>query len=104
MAWLYLFIAGCFEILGVILLNELNRTGKKFYIVLLGIAFIFSFSILSLAMNSIPMGTAYAIWTGIGTGGGAIISMIFYNESKNIWRILCIVLIVVSSVGLKLIS
>ncbi|GEP85134.1 sugE protein [Staphylococcus piscifermentans] len=104
MAWIYLLIAGCFEIIGVILLNELNRTGRKIFILYLGIAFIFSFSILSLAMKDIPMGTAYAIWTGIGTGGGTLISMIFYNESKNIWRIICIGLIVVSAVGLKLIS
>lgn len=104
MAWLYLIIAGCFEILGVILLNELTRTGKKIIIFYLAIAFIFSFSILSLAMKSIPMGTAYAIWTGIGTGGGAIVSMLFYHESKDIRRIICIGLIVIASVGLKLLS
>lgn len=104
MAWLYLIIAGCFEILGVILLNELTRTGKKITILYLAIAFIFSFSILSLAMKSIPMGTAYAIWTGIGTGGGAIISMLFYHESKDIKRIICIGLIIIASVGLKLLS
>ena len=55
-------------------------------------------------MIDIPMGTAYAIWTGIGTAGGTIIGMIFYHESKNIMRILCILLILGSVIGLRLIN
>lgn len=82
MAWLYLLVAGCFEILGVVFLNELNRTHKKIYILLGALTFIFSFSTLKLSMQTISMGTAYAIWTGIGTAGGTIVGMIFYNESK----------------------
>ena len=72
MAWLFLMIAGSFEILGVVLLNELSRTKNKIYVIL-GLAFILSFSTLKFAMVSIPMGTAYAIWTGIGTAGGTLI-------------------------------
>jgi len=55
-------------------------------------------------MSDIPMGTAYAIWTGIGTAGVTIIGMIFYKESKRLGRILCILLIIVAVVGLRLIS
>lgn len=55
-------------------------------------------------MVSIPMGTAYAIWTGIGTAGGTLIGMIFYGESTRLSRILCILLIIISVVGLRLIS
>ena len=69
----------------------------------LGLAFILSFSTLKFAMVSIPMGTAYAIWTGIGTAGGTLIGMIFM-ESLRISRILCILLIIISVVGLRLIS
>ncbi|SUM69251.1 SMR-type multidrug efflux transporter [Staphylococcus saccharolyticus] len=90
--------------LGVVLLNELSRTKNKIYVILLGLAFILSFSTLKFAMSDIPMGTAYAIWTGIGTAGVTIIGMIFYKESKRLGRILCILLIIVAVVGLRLIS
>ncbi|MCY1569150.1 DMT family transporter [Staphylococcus pettenkoferi] len=104
MAWVYLMIAGVFEIIGVIILNEINRTKKQSLIILLGLAFICSFLILKLAMSDIPMGTAYAIWTGIGTCGGAIIGMLFYNESTSAKRISFIALIIVAVIGLKLIN
>lgn len=104
MAWLCLLVAGCFEILGVVFLNELNRTHKKLYILLGALTFILSFSTLKVAIETISMGTAYAIWTGIGTAGGTVIGMIFYNESKKFIRIFCIVLILVSVIALKLIQ
>ena len=104
MVWLFLMIAGSFEILGVVLLNELSRTKNKIYVIFLGLAFILSFSTLKFAMVSIPMGTAYAIWTGIGPAGGTLIGMIFYRESTRLSRILCILLIIISVVGLRLIS
>ncbi|MBX8993957.1 MULTISPECIES: multidrug efflux SMR transporter [Staphylococcus] len=104
MAWIYLMIAGVFEIIGVVILNEINRTKKQSLIILLGLAFICSFLILKLAMYDIPMGTAYAIWTGIGTCGGAIIGMLFYNESRSAKRISFIALIIVAVIGLKLIN
>ena len=69
---------------------------------LLAVAFICSFSTLKLAMTmGIPMGTAYAVWSGIGTGGGTLAGMLIYNESKNIKRIFFIVVIVLAIVGLK---
>lgn len=104
MAWLFLIVAGLFEVLGVVLLNELSRTKKRFYIVLMAITFVLSFSTLKVAMNTIPMGTAYAIWTGIGTAGGAIIGMIFYRESTHFSRLFFIFLIIVSVIGLRLIQ
>ena len=104
MAWIFLLIAGSLEIIGVVLLNELSRTQNKLFIILLGLAFILSFSTLKLAMHEIPMGTAYAIWTGIGTAGGTIIGMLFYKESKHFSRIICILMILVALVGLRLIG
>ena len=104
MAWLFLIVDGLFEVLGVILLNELSRTKKRFYIVLMAITFVLSFSTLKVAMNTIPMGTAYAIWTGIGTAGGAIIGMICYRESTHFSRLFFIFLIIVSVIGLRLIQ
>lgn len=104
MAWFILLIAGLLELIGVVILNEITRTKRKSLVVLLAIAFICSFSTLKVAMNDIPMGTAYAIWSGIGTGGGTLVGMLIYNESKNAKRIFFIGLIIFSIVGLKLIS
>ncbi|ALM57752.1 MULTISPECIES: DMT family transporter [Staphylococcus] len=104
MAWFILLIAGLLEVIGVVILNEITRTKRKSLVVLLAIAFICSFSTLKVAMNDIPMGTAYAIWSGIGTGGGTLVGMLIYNESKNAKRIFFIGLIIFSIVGLKLIS
>ena len=104
MAWFILLIAGLLEVIGVVILNEITRTKRKSLVVLLAIGFICSFSTLKVAMNDIPMGTAYAIWSGIGTGGGTLVGMLIYNESKNAKRIFFIGLIIFSIVGLKLIS
>ncbi|EKU48977.1 DMT family transporter [Staphylococcus massiliensis] len=104
MYWGLLVLAGCFEILGVYWLNKIAQSSNKIYVILLGVTFFCSFSILALAMKGIPMGTAYAVWTGIGTAGGTIIGMIWYNESKKPMRILCIFLIIVAVIGLKLMS
>ncbi|MEJ7452110.1 multidrug efflux SMR transporter [Staphylococcus xylosus] len=104
MAWFILFIAGLLEVIGVIILNEIARTKKKWLVVLLAVAFICSFSTLKVAMNDIPMGTAYAIWSGIGTGGGTLVGMLIYNESKSVKRIFFIALIILSIVGLKIIN
>lgn len=105
MAWMILFMAGLLEVVGVIILNEIARTKKKLFVVLLAVAFICSFSTLKLAMTmGIPMGTAYAVWSGIGTGGGTLAGMLIYNESKNIKRIFFIVIIVLAIVGLKIVG
>ncbi|WP_437750812.1 DMT family transporter [Staphylococcus shinii] len=104
MAWFILFIAGLLEVVGVVILNEITRTKNKWLVVLLAVAFVCSFSTLKVAMNDIPMGTAYAIWSGIGTGGGTLVGMLIYNESKSIKRIFFIALIILSIVGLKLIN
>lgn len=104
MGWLFLVIAGSFEVLGVIGMNRIkfNKDWKAYLIS--AIAFCGSFTFLTLAMKSISMGTAYAVWTGIGTVGATLLGMIVYNESKDWRRILFMSLILASAVGLKLIS
>jgi Membrane transporters of cations and cationic drugs len=59
---------------------------------------------LSYAMNTIPMGTAYAVWTGIGASGGALIGMFFFGESKDWKRIVFITMILIATIGLKITS
>jgi paired small multidrug resistance pump len=102
MNWLYLIMAGLFEMIGVLLINKFNQSRNWLSLLLLIIGFGLSFIFLSLAMKALPMGTAYAVWTGIGASGGAILGMIFYNEPRSLLRIICIVLVLSSAVGLKL--
>ena len=101
MSWLYLVIAGCFEIFGVgsIKLFTTKKDLRSFLI----LAFSGSFLFLYLGMRQLPMGVSYAVWTGIGTAGGAILGMLL-GESKDPRRIFFIFLIIVSVIGLKLIG
>ena len=104
MAWVYLFVAGLFECAWAIGLKYTEGFSKPLPTVLTVIAMGISFWLLSIAMKTIPVGTAYAVWTGIGAVGVAIMGMFLFNESKDILRILCLLLIVNGIVGLKLVS
>ena len=102
MSWIALLIAGCLEVVGVLNVKRLgeNKKNALYYMVL---SFGLSFFLLSYAMNEIPMGMAYATWTGIGTVGSALLGMIIFNESRDWKRLFCIGLILFSAVGLKVI-
>lgn len=63
-----------------------------------------SFILLNKAIQTIPIGTAYAVWTGIGAVGTAIIGIMFFNESAEFWRVLFIFTLIASIIGLKLVS
>ncbi|NWL86738.1 MULTISPECIES: DMT family transporter [unclassified Paenibacillus] len=104
MAWILLVLAGFGEVLGVAGINKLNQRKDIVSFSLLFGGFIFSFVLLSIAMESISMGTAYAIWTGIGTVGSALVGMILYGESREWRRILFIAMVLSAAVGLKLIA
>lgn len=104
MAWISLVAAGLFEMFGVAMINKLHKDRNWQSFVLLLIGFGASFFFLAYAMETLPMGTAYAIWTGIGASGGAILGMLFYNESKDWKRILFIAMVLGAAVGLKLVS
>ncbi|MDR4947843.1 DMT family transporter [Neobacillus cucumis] len=102
MAWVYLILAGVFEVVGVTGMNKVAKSKNLPAYMVLFIGFLLSFGFLSLAMKSLPMGISYAVWTGIGTVGGTIIGMLFYGESKDWRRILFIGMILVAVVGLKI--
>lgn len=104
MAWLYLMVAGLFECAWAIGLKYTDGFSKPLATTLTVIAMGISFWLLSIAMKTIPVGTAYAVWTGIGAVGVAIMGMIVFDESKDILRILCLLLIVSGIIGLKLVS
>ena len=104
MNWFYLVVAGILEI-GWAIGLKYTEGWSKLYPSLITIALmIASFQFLSMALKTLPIGTAYAIWTGIGAVGTAILGMIIFDEPRDLSRILCILLIVVGIVGLKLTS
>lgn len=104
MAWIALFIAGGCEVLGVLAINRVNHNKNILSYLFLAAAFGMSFFLLSYAMNTISMGTAYAVWTGIGTAGSAVLGMLVFGESREWKRFLFISMILVSAVGLKLLA
>jgi quaternary ammonium compound-resistance protein SugE len=101
MAWVYLFIAGAFEIVWALALKYADGFTKFWPSVLTVAGLTFSIIFLALAAKTLPIGTAYAIWTGIGAVGVAIFGMILLGESREVARLLCIFLIVVGIIGLK---
>lgn len=101
MAWIYLTVAGIFEIIWAVGLKYAQGFTKLIpsLITLGGMAV--SFYLLSLAIKTIPIGTAYAVWTGIGALGAVMLGIIVFNEPFNIWRIAFIGLILAGIIGLK---
>jgi paired small multidrug resistance pump len=104
MAWIALVLAGCSEVIGVIGMKGVTLDKGWKSLMLMVLSFIFSFSLLTYAMESLPMGTSYAVWTGIGTVGSTIAGMFLYGEQKSILRVLFIAMILAAALGLKLIS
>ena len=104
MAWLYLSVAGLFEIGWAIGLKYSHGFSKPLPSVLTVAAMLMSVWLLSVAMKTIPVGTAYAAWTGIGAVGVALLGMLLLGESREILRLLCLFLIIAGIIGLKLLS
>ncbi|MEH7380945.1 multidrug efflux SMR transporter [Bacillus sp. JJ1533] len=104
MAWFTLIIAGLLETFGVAMINQLSVKRNWQTVVLLIIGFGLSLAFLSYSLRYIPMGTGYAIWTGIGVVGSAIIGMLFYGESRDWKRLVFIAMVLGAAVGLKLVS
>jgi quaternary ammonium compound-resistance protein SugE len=104
MAWIYLLIAGILEIIWAIGLKYTEGWTKLVPSLVTGLAMIVGFYFLSMALKSLPIGTAYAIWTGIGAVGTAILGIFLFSESSDWKRLVCIGLIVFGIVGLKFFS
>ncbi|UNK18133.1 multidrug efflux SMR transporter [Paenibacillus sp. N3/727] len=104
MAWIALIFAGLFEVTGVIGIKGVSQRKGLASLTLLIASFAGSFSLLSYAMTAIPMGTAYAIWTGIGTVGSAVTGMFLFGEPKEWRRVLFISMILCAAIGLKVLT
>lgn len=101
MAWIYLIIAGFFEIVWAIGLKYTHGFTKLFPSVVTIIGMIISFYYLALATKTLPIGTGYAVWTGIGAVGTVILGIFLFNESRDISRLFFLLLIVIGIIGLK---
>ena len=104
MNWVYLAIAGLLEIAWAIGLKYTEGWTKLVPSIVTAILMIASFYFLSLAVKTLPIGTAYAVWTGIGTVGAAILGMFLFDEPRDAVRVICILLIIAGIAGLKLTS
>ncbi len=104
MAWICLVVAGLFECCWAIGIKYSDGFTKLVPTVFTISSMAISIWLLSIAMKSIPIGTAYAVWTGIGAVGVALLGMLIFDEPKDLVRIICLLLIVSGIVGLKLAS
>ncbi|HEX7008532.1 MAG TPA: quaternary ammonium compound efflux SMR transporter SugE [Phycisphaeraceae bacterium] len=104
MAWIYLIIAGLLEIGWAIGIKYAKGWTRPIPSVLTIAAMIVSFYLLAQAVRTLPIGTGYAIWTGIGAAGAAIAGMILFKEPATAGRLICIALILAGIVGLRITS
>ena len=104
MAWLILFVAGLLEVGWAVGLKYTEGFTRLWPSVLTGAALVLSMVMLSWALRTLPIGTAYAVWTGIGAVGTAALGIVLFGESRDLARLLCIGLIVAGILGLKLTS
>ena len=101
-AWLALVAAGLFEIAWALGLKYSDGLTRLWPTVATLVAIALSFGLMAVALRSLPFGTAYAVWTGIGATGSIIVGMLIYSEPTDPVRVLCLTLIVAGMVGVKL--
>ncbi len=104
MAWINLLIAGIFEVAWAVGLKMSHGFTNLWMSIFTILGMIASFYFLALALKNIPLGTAYAVWTGIGTMGTVILGIILFKEPVSVLRLVCIMLILSGITGLKLLS
>jgi quaternary ammonium compound-resistance protein SugE len=104
MAWGILFVAGLFEIAWAVGLKYTEGFTRLWPTVATAVALTASLSLLGIALRTLPLGTAYAVWTGIGSIGTAVLGIFLFREPAAALRLLCIGLIVVGILGLKVAS
>ncbi|MGR0118276.1 DMT family transporter [Bacillus halotolerans] len=104
MAWFLLFIAGIEEIIAAIAMKYIDGTKKKWPIIVMTAGFALSFYCLSQAMQALPSGVAYAVWTGIGSIGVTAVSLIWFKERFQLSQLISLCLILAGVIGLRLTS
>jgi quaternary ammonium compound-resistance protein SugE len=103
-AWLALFLAGALEILWAVGLKYSDGLTRPWPSLATVVAIALSFALLAASLKSVPFGTAYAVWTGIGAAGTVIVGIVAFGESADAARLTCILLIIAGTLGLKLVT
>ena len=104
MSWIYLIIAGLFEVGFTTSLKLSDNFSNRMWSVMFFVCISLSFYFLNRAIQIIPIGTAYAVWTGIGAVGTAIVGIMLFREPAEFWRMFFIFLLIGSIVGLKFVA
>ena len=104
MAWGILFLAGLMEVGWAVGLKYTEGFTRLWPTVGTAVALVGSMALLGVALRTLPLGTAYAVWTGIGTIGTAVLGIVLFSEPATAGRLACIVMIVAGIVGLKVLS
>lgn len=104
MHWILLAVAGAFETCWAVSLKYSHGFTKPIPSIITIVGMVASFYFLSLSLKHLPLGTAYAVWTGIGTVGTLILGIILFHESISVPQIFCVILIIIGIIGLKLLS
>lgn len=104
MPWVVLFVAGLLEVVWALMLKQSEGFSKPVPTVIFFISLVLSMFLLSQALKSLPVGTAYAVWTGIGAAGTAVLGMLLFGESRDVLKLLSLVMLVAGIIGLRLTS
>ena len=104
MAWFLLFIAGLLEMVWALLLKQSEGFSRPLPTAGFVISLVFSMFLLSQSLKTLPVGSAYAVWTGIGAAGTAIVGMLWLGETRDVVKLISLVLLLAGIVGLRLTS
>lgn len=104
MSWVYLFLAGILEVAWVVALKMSDGFTKFVPSAVMVVTIVSSFVLLNLAIRSLPMGVAYAIWTGMGAAGAVIMGIILFKEPCTFWHLFFLSMIIIGLIGIKFVS
>jgi quaternary ammonium compound-resistance protein SugE len=104
MAWFLLFIAGLLEMVWALLLKQSEGFSRPLPTAGFVISLVFSMFLLSQSLKTLPVGSAYAVWTGIGAAGTAIVGMLWLGETRDVVKLISLVLLLAGIVGLRITS
>jgi len=102
MHWIYLLVAIVFEVLGTLSIKQITITNNYYWVISVAVFYTLAFSLIAMAVKKIDIGTAYAIWAGVGTALIAVLGWLIFKESMNLIKIIAISFIVIGSIMLKL--
>ena len=104
MRWIYLLIAGALEITWAVAMKMSNGFSVLMPSIIAGVGYIASAVFLAIALKQLPLGTAYAMWTGMGIVGTTLLGVFLFHEKLSVPQVICVILIVVGIAGLKILA